>query len=720
MPTQILNAAPMVINQHTQDLSTVPVPRAAVAIPSHLPKFYIYGQKGPTTPQIVGGVEAINMYGVSSFDPMSPYFNHSSLFMNAVAAAGGTVVAQRVIPTDAGPKANMLLSLDVLPITVPLYARDASGNYTLDITGNPIIVAGPGVPGYSVKWVVTNVATATNFLAKVGQELVGVGTQTVGTVQSTLYPMFEFVSSSIGGDGNGNGIRMWAPNSVSDQFPTEILTAVRAFPINFNMIYRSAANVSPKITPTVLGDLVTRCVLKRGAKDFVTGAQLYIGDVLLNNYQKLNDPLYPVTYGQFGNLYVYQANLDVVLGLLFNSEQAAITTATAAGQPAFTDLVTPVVASDMYMMNLANFTTSANAPYISVINAAAANATSSIAANRYTNIYAAGGSDGTMNDGLFGQLVSAEVIQYADPMSQLLDKVANPESHLYDSGYHMQTKLDMINFISQRGDTNVVLSTYSTVTQTSAPGVLPVTYGPTPQLAEADEHSMAVALRTRLQLFPESTFFGTPVVRGTIIGFNGNMLNSQYTKQVPLTLELLNMATKYMGAANGKWKNGQSFEGAPGNQLSLLTNINITFLPAQVRNVEWSVGLNWIQRYARNVFFFPAFKTAYVDDTSVLNSYVTACALGQINKINESAWREYSGRSDLTSSQLEKKVETFVSAAVKNVFDNRYVIVPVCTVTGRDKSNGFSYTLVTKLYASNMVTVQTSYIQAYRMSSYKA
>jgi hypothetical protein len=690
-----------------------------VSLPSFLPKFYIYGQKGPTADQIVSGTEVINMYGSKTFDPMQPYFNHSTLFLNTLAASGGTAVVQRVIPADAGPKSNLLLSLDIMPVAaVPQYNRDTSGKYILDVTGAPVQSAAPSVAGYSVKWVISNVSTVADYNTKVGQQSVAVGDQVSGAVQSQRYPIFEFAASSLGSDGNNGGIRMWAPNSVQDQFPMEILTAVRSFPINFNMLYRTAQNVSPTITPTLLGDLNTTVVFKQGAKDTVTGAQLYIGDILMNSYQSINDPIYPDTFGQFGNLYIYQNNLDTILNMLFTSEQAAIAAATTAAQPVYTDLVSPVVASDMYMINLANFVTSSNAPYISIVNASGANAATSTTANRYTNIFAAGGSDGTMNDGLFSELVSAEVIKYADPMSQLLDKVAHPESHMVDSGYPMQTKLDLINFISQRGDTNVVLSTYSTVTKTSAPGVTPVVYSPTVQLQESDEHSMAVALRTRLQQFPESVFFNTGVVRGSIFGFNGVMMNSQYTKRVPLTLEILNMAAKYMGASNGFWKGGQSFEGAPGNQLSLLKDVNITFLPAQVRNVEWSVGLNWVQRYGRNVLMFPAFKTAYTNDTSVLNSFVVACAIGHINKVNEAAWREFSGRSDLTSAQLEKAVEGFVSAKVKDVFDNRFKIVPVCSVTGQDAANGFSYTLVTKLYANNTTTVQTSYIQAYRMSSY--
>ena len=46
----IVNAAPMINLLGTQDLSTKQLVREPVARPTHLPKFYLYTKKGPTTP----------------------------------------------------------------------------------------------------------------------------------------------------------------------------------------------------------------------------------------------------------------------------------------------------------------------------------------------------------------------------------------------------------------------------------------------------------------------------------------------------------------------------------------------------------------------------------------------------------------------------------------------------------------------------------------------
>jgi hypothetical protein len=89
----------------------------------------------------------------------------------------------------------------------------------------------------------------------------------------------------------------------------------------------------------------------------------------------------------------------------------------------------------------------------------------------------------------------------------------------------------------------------------------------------------------------------------------------------------------------------------------------------------------------------------------------------QLNKIAHAAWREFSGETSLTGSQLVEKVNAFVTLRTNGIFDNKFVIVPAAFFTNNDTQNGFSWTLPIKIYASNMETVMTTYVQAYRMSS---
>ena len=175
-------------------------------------------------------------------------------------------------------------------------------------------------------------------------------------------------------------------------------------------------------------------------------------------------------------------------------------------------------------------------------------------------------------------------------------------------------------------------------------------------------------------------------------------------------------AARYMGAKNGAWKNGFAFDRAPLSIVTQLKNIDVTWVPASTRNILWSTGLNFVLNYQVGTQFFPALQTVYENDTSVLNSFFTAVAIAYLNKVAHAAWREFSGSISLTNAQLEEQVNLFVANLVKDKFDGKFVIQPNATVTELDNLRGYSWTLPIKIFASNMKTVMTTYVEAYRMT----
>ncbi len=756
MGPYIVNAAPMVIDLGTQDLSTVPLPRVPESLPQFLPKFYLYTQKGPSTPQLVGGAERDNMFGTSSFDPLGPYFNHATLFANGVDSQGTQCMIQRIVPVDAGPNANFLLSLDVLATQVPLYQRNTDGSITLDTSGNPV-PTGTNVAGYKVHWVLTSQATVATLQTEFGLATIGPGDQTntvtapawaantvyalnatitvsgniwqattagtsgataptwpttgltVGTTtqvdntvtwtyegpattQSQRYPILEFQANSQGAWGNLAGIRIWAPNTETDlQFPSTMMTSLREFPYYIQMVLAPNAQTSPAIVPTILNDQYVMFTLKPNSIDPTTAAQLYIGDVVGPSYSNTTDPTYPPVYGNFSQMSVYQNNIDTVLGLFYATESTQIS--------AWSDIAANAAATDKYLINIANFVSSQNSPYATILPVTT---TASVSLTQYSNLMAENGSDGTMSDTLFDGLVNTQLLRYLDPNDSVQNIVQNPESIFLDSGFSLTTKESAAAIIAVRRDTFVALSTYS---------------ADNPVLTQDQEMSTATALLTRLQMYPESDYFGTEVMRGMIIGYSANVLNSQWTEPAPLTYEFALKAAAYMGAGNGAWKTGYSFDGAPGSVFQYMTKPSISWLPATVRNKAWSVGLNWAQDFDRRSVFFPALKTVYGNDTSVLNSFFVAMACCTINKITHAAWQQFTGREDLTNAQLADATNAYISARVQGIFDNRYIIKPQAFFTDADVARGYSWTTPVQLYANNMKTVMTTYVQAYRMSA---
>ena len=687
----IVNAAPMVDMLGTQDNSTVQLPRVSEAVPTHLPKFFLWAEKGPLTPQLVSGVELANMFGERTFDERDIFCNHSTIFTNKINAEGNALMLQRLVPSDAGPNANLILWLDVLETTVNDYEREADGSIKLDAQDAPIILN--TIPGVKVKWVVTSNTTSIQA-GTFGQLTQRAGSQTDGQGgQSTRYPIAELKVASPGAYGNNVGVRLWAPTTENvASMPTTMMAKARAYPFLISVINRSSAIAAPKAVPTLFGDQTTMVTFKPGVIDPNTDAQLYMGDVFLNSYQNLTETKYPIVYGDFGALAIYKDNINQLVTLFHSKEAPQITS--------FSDISLDV--GDAFLMNFVSGTTSQGVPYRSMQFVDDVDA---VQLTQFTNVWANGGADGTISDANFSTAVASAMDAYADENSDVQDMAINVESIFYDTGFPLQTKYALCKAISVRRDTAVVLSTYVS--------------GSAPNTA-AEEHATAVALRTRLQNYPESDYFGTPVMRGMIVGRSARLLNSQYTKRLPLSLEIAIKSAKYMGAGNGKWKSGKDFDSAPGSIVDYMYDISITNVPASVRNKEWDVGLVWVQPYDRRSFFFPALKTIYGDDTSVLNSFFTVMAIGELNKVTASAWREFTGNSKLSGPQLIDRVNNFVKKRVQGKFDGRFVVVPDAYLTDMDVQRGFSWTLPVKIYASNMKTVMTTYIQAYRLSDYQS
>ena len=241
----IVNAAPMVIDLGTQDLSTRVVPQNSLSIPQHLPKLYIFAEKGPIGPAYVdfASVSLTQLYGDETFNLLNKYFTHQTVFASAIAGAGNNCVIQRVVPDDAQDAANVTLYLDVLPTQVPLYQKNTDGSVVVDANNLPIPQKdGTGavinIPGFKVKWVADHSEAAVGAYTP-GLKTVRPGTQidTTTSVQSTQTPVFEFFAKYAGEYGNKLAIRMFpALQSDMTPFPDYILTDMKNFPYYFQLV----------------------------------------------------------------------------------------------------------------------------------------------------------------------------------------------------------------------------------------------------------------------------------------------------------------------------------------------------------------------------------------------------------------------------------------------------------------------------------------------------
>lgn len=696
-----VNAAPMVLSLGIQDESIMVPAVARQSIPTHLPKIYLYTKKGPTGPQLVSPAGAINMFGADSFDLRKKYSTHQTVLSNVLSSVGNVQMIERVIPPDAGPKANFTLWLDVLKTDLPVYQRNYDGSFVVDVLGQPVpTVPAQTVSGYQVKWVVSTVASGTALTADsdlFGKEAIQAGDQTDGTTVSTRYPILQFWASSAGEYGNNAGFRIWAPTvNSSAAANTKLMNALNAYPFRMAAIRRADANSTPTVVAAMTGATSIEFVLEPDQINPYTDGQCSLGDVFGTAWQKLLNPGYDPVYADLGNLHIYQNNLDQVVQQFFSAEITYVSSNPIASSGLdFSDNS----ASSRYMFNfLTGQSTNGIAYNTFVINNNDAN---SILLTESTNLFAASGSDGTLSNEHYNTLVATALNEYADPNSVLQETAINVESIFYDTGFSLDTKRAACSFIAQRKDTNVVLSTFDI---------------DGPEMGEADEAALGAALRTQLQLRPESTYFGTPVVRGTVLGRYGKINGYPWNRKLPITIELALMMAKLAGASNGIWNSKYLFDNAPNNILSLFTDLNVRTAPNPQRNIDWANGLNYPLPFSRDQNFFPAVKTAYSNDTSTLTSFLTANICAELEKVGMNAWRQFSGSTSLTESQLVESVNKYVTDNTKGRFAGLCRIIPNATITSSDEVNGYSWTLPISLYSNNMKTAMTLSIQAFRMS----
>ena len=687
MSTTVVNGAPMTVFYGTNDQSTRQLQREPEARPTHLPMFWTYAKKGRDTEVFfVVGDSLTQTFDAETFNLRGVYATHVTELLNRVNAQGNICAVKRVKPDDAPGPATLRIYMDVLATKVPEYTRNSDGTYEIDSFGNKT-PTGSTIDGYQVKFTIgqadSDFGTAT--------QVTGDQTDSDTSTTSKRYPIIDVEVDNFGDWGNNVGLRLWAATQNStNPVDDRLIANTKIYPFRMSVIQRADALSIGQTVATQAGEQYMDFTFKPGVINPYTDRDMYLGDILVKAYQDTQTVGSPPIYGPFGRMKIYDNYVTEIINEFYTAEKPYI--------DEFSDL-NGEDTDEQYRFNFISGLNSSGAPYHSfVFNNEDSNA---VVLTENSTSYAAGGGDGTMNETAFAALVKTDALNLADPNHAYQNMSKYPFSHFYDTGYPLETKYSLASALAIRKDTFVVLSTYD-VNGT--------------ELTAADESSIAIALRTRLQMYPESEYFGTSTMRGMVVPRYGDLIGSQYRKKLPLTVEVGVKSAKYMGAASRQWDSRENLEGDPGNRVDLFTNINNTYTPATVRNKDWDNGLVAVLDYDRSSAFFPAYKTVYDNDTSVLNSYITACAVAELEKVGYEVWKELSGRSDLSEIQLIKEVNDRFNAKTTNLFAGRYVITPNAYFTADDRARGYSWTTEVTIYAPTMYTVQKLIITSRRMS----
>jgi len=753
----IYKATPKAIVQGIRDVSRRTIPREPEQLPQHLPLFYLLTEHGPLEPQVCVGESFKQLYGERSLDYRSPYLTHQTVIMDYVNRAGNQFMVQRVKPTN-GTTAMIRLSVEFIPCEVPIYERNAAdGTIKLDNAGAPIQEMDGTDPvfaiGHRLVWRTTtapwvsaparlfaagttiNDFRAGNVLAS-GEALSTLLDAADDPVTSTLIPIMDLEVSDFGEHGNRKGIRLAAPNA-DDLSPgdTSAMNVLGSYLYRMSCVERPINEATANLVRTVSGEPYLELGFKNGLYHPQSGLGVSVTERFVEAYQALNDPSIAPLYGPFGRAYVYETQLNALLatladgGTVVNVAETTIgegfydTTAEAYGRTeaiAFTGN-----ASNRHLLNLFTGVDQNGVPYWSfdVRNSVKFGG---VAFGENNVHYAEGGNDGLVLDSnnkpnllanlqLFDAAVGNFAANFGNLGSHMLDVAKYPCSTIWDSGFSIETKKRLLTPMARRKDIWVVLSTQAVAEYSNPLVPLANQFTYAAPNTSSEETAFATILRNAALATPESFIDGTPACRAFIVGRCGRLIDSEYRGQLPLTIDMAAKVAAWMGAGNGRWTSGQSFDEQQRNIVTLFRDINITYQNDPTYNAEWEAGLIWVQNYDRRSQFYPAFQSVYPDDTSVLNALPTVVACCELERVAQAVWRDLTGNTSLTAEQFIQESNRLITARVEGRFDNRFVIQPETFFTEADTTRGFSWGTNIHIYANNMKTVSTVTIVAHRL-----
>jgi len=686
----ITNNVPQAILNGIDDRSITPLLPQAEAVPIHLPLFYIQAPWGPTEDIVLCGPGDLpRIFGDATVDIRGPYLNHATVLARRILAKGNSVFIKRIarglsvttngVTTTTNLPANASLTLFVeVDHTSPVYPfiRDDNGAVVTDGNGAPTYGTTPITGGRTLifSWVPTGSLTEQDLSAPM----------TITNSANFTYPLLTVTAPFVGALGNQYGIKLWTANQLSSRpGDPDIISNQQALIYNAQLMFQPP-NTSAAIVNDVLGESSIQFCLKPNAYNYKTNADLTIQSLVTNyNDDGISTGTSP-TYGPLGTVEVHEANLEAVLNILLNAENANLPTGAAPIESIW--LLDPFTAIDSSGIPFYGFQVSDSGTIL----------------NESFTAYLQGGSDGDLSNATFESQVKWEIDNnYQNPAYPLLDSAKFPFSAIYDTGFSLDVKIKLFKWMALRKDIHVAVGTHIVGS---------------PQLSVSDEISVGLALKSALSLYAESALWGTPACRAVIVGQSGILLNDEFTKPVSLLFDLADKRASYAGAGNGSLKPGLSYNLSPYNQISSMKKITNTYLTKIAKNTIWGEGINYCQSFDMHSYFYPAIQTVYGIQNSVLTSEVFMQICCDIEKQSERVWYELTGNDKDSPAVFIKKSNDRLIELTDGKYDNRVKITPNTYYTPADSARGYSWTQDITVEGNVMKTVASINIIVKRQS----
>ena len=563
--------------------------------------------------------ELTPVLGSNTFLESSEYYTPATRFLQTQMAGQGTQV-MRLVDPDA-EIATLGLFASVTVVDVVQYQKDSDGRRVIDVNGDfvPLMTTGQTPvpvtePGVKILWSVRELTAQENYKTLVKKTVVD------GSITTEVYPIMALKMLSQGKYGNRQGFALYSTTS-------EMASAANAVG---SILYRfiplalpTDVSTTAGAIPDSFGQKYSDISFKASAIYDRTGIDYAFKNILSNNYVNSTSGETLLPY----DVFTYGENVGLVgEAVLGYSEE--------------------LEGTDPYLLDLIAGMDMDGAHYDHVVIDPAS---STILNSSHVN-YAKGGSDGEVSFAKLQELI-IDWIEGSDH-GEFGYSYKHPMTHMSDPGFALDTKYALFNLLDLRDNFAIDFSTQD-VSQ--------------PLNTKAQDLSIAQLLQARSQMHPESTINGVGCMRVSIWAHAGYLVNgTAYTGLVPYTL---NRAIQRRNLAGGTYLKG-SAGGRPNSEVTIFRGSNWAADAEDDRSRSWSAGVNTVMHANFNVQFYPAMRTVYPNDTSLLVEQQFADVVIYLRKIAREVYTIFAGVDEAPASlftAIEREIDNRCAFAFSGV-----------------------------------------------------
>ena len=689
------------------------------------------------------------LYGNKTFDKDSAFYHHSTELLSELAGLGIPLFVKRFIPEGA-TKAMLRVSIELIATDLPNYERNSDG--TIKQTVDPMTGIATSVTNGTVQGTraiihvgVGQFAPENRQFARanimddfregsiaVNGKFLGEITRTDGSKEhpkSRLYPIMDLEVDSEGEFGNNIGLVLEVP-TLKQVNPANISNVIKnkAFPVRVSVVEREDRYTTPQVVPSLKSELQLDVFMKTRAVDYISGKNISFARKLIENFNRKMTATETPIWGPFGDIHVYEKNLNEIQQLLCEGYAYTDTDGNdiaIPGEGSYDDdafdygRTVDHVLSQPINFGLFNIFTGRDVndvPYFS-FDVRDSLMFGGVAVNSESVVYAQGGEDGLWSfaDGSPATLVNLKLLDdamrnflntFGRGKDQLKDILRYPITQVIDSGWSLDTKLAHSNILSARPDIHLeigaqavaeksnvnvdlgpVYKGYSTSAETALSSELLDGWNWQPRLTGEQDEAIATRLRTFFGLTPESVFFGTPVMRVHVFGHSGFDINDTYERPLPGSFDRGLAMARFTGVTG--WDKANDFTENDNRKPMFLKDLSYSYRDEDVADSAWATGMNFLRSHDIVDNFWPAIQSIYPYQDSILANAKFVLVASKCHYYGMEIWRSISGENK-TDEQFKQELEDEAYRIIGGKFTEDVRIVVEAILTEADVARGYS------------------------------